>query len=74
MQEEPSPNANTDTNQPDTITDDVLYVEITIGEEEMAQLYHQAMDELPETLSSEDNPRDRLQLSASESILPEFGP
>ena len=40
----------------------------------MAQLYHEAMDEPPETLSTEDNPRDGLQPSASESILPELGP
>ena len=45
MQEDPSPNANTDTNQPDTITDDVPFLEITIGAEEMAQMYHEAMDQ-----------------------------
>ena len=32
------------------------------------------MDEPPTTLSTEDNPRDGLQPSASESILPELGP
>ena len=74
MQEDPSPNANTDTNQPDTITDDVPFLEITIGEEEMAHLYQEAMDEPPATLSTEDNPRDGLQPSASESTLPELGP
>ena len=37
MQEDPSTNANTNTNQPDTITDDVPFLEIT-GEEEIAQL------------------------------------
>ena len=74
MQEDPSPNANTDTNQPDTITDDVPFLEITIGEEEMAQLYQEAMDEPPETLSTENNPRDGLNPLTPEPTLPELGP
>ena len=74
MQVEPSPNANTDTIQPDTVTNDVPYLEITIGEEEMAQLYQEAMDEPPETLSTENNPRDGLQPPASKPTLPELEP
>ena len=56
MQVEPSQNANTDTIQPDTVTNDVPYLEITIGEEEMAQLYQEAMDEPPETLRQKTTP------------------
>ena len=74
MQEDLSPNANTDTNQPDTITDDAPFLEITIGEEEMAQLYHEAMGDPPATLSIQDNPRDGLQPPASEPTLPTLGP
>ena len=44
------------------ITDDV---ELTIGQEEMEQLYHEAMDEPHATLNTEDNPRDGLQPSES---------
>ena len=47
------------------ITDDVSFLELTIGQEEMEQLYHQAMDEPPATLNTEDNPRDGLQPSES---------
>ena len=47
------------------ITDDVSFLELTIGQEEMEQLYHEAMDEPPATLNTEDNPRDGLQPSES---------
>ena len=56
------------------ITDDVSFLELTIGQEEMEQLYHEAMDEPPATLNTEDNPRDGLQPSESEPTLPSLGP
>ena len=56
------------------ITDDVSFLELTIQQEEMEQLYHEAMDEPPATLSMEDNPRDGLQPSASKPTLPTLGP
>ena len=56
------------------ITDDVSFLELTIGQEEMEQLYHEAMDEPPATLNTEDNPRDGLQPLESKPTLPSLGP
>ena len=74
MQEDPSPSATTGNNHLGMITDDVSFLQLTIGQEEMEQLYHEAMDEPIETLNTEDNPRDGLQPSASEPTLPNLGP
>ena len=65
MQDGLSLNAPTNDNHVGMITNDVSFLELTIGQEEMEQLYHEAMDEPPATLNTEDNPRDGLQPSES---------
>ena len=75
MLEDPLPNAATDNDHLGMITDDEpFFLQLNIGQEEVEQLYHEAMDEPLEPLSMEDNPRDGLQPSASKPTLPTLGP
>ena len=74
MQEDPPRNATTDSDHLGMITDYVSFLQLTIGQEEMEQLYHEAMDEPLEILNKVDNPRDGLQPLASEPTLPNLGP
>ena len=75
MLEDPLPNVATDNDHLGMITDDEpFFLQLNIGQEEVEQLYHEAMDEPLEPLSTEDNPRDGLQPSASKPTLPTLGP
>ena len=59
------------------IIDDEPFLQINLRQEEVEQLYHEAMDEpleVLESLKTEDNPRDGLQPPASEPTLPTLGP
>ena len=74
MQEDPSPNATTDNDHLGTITDNEPFLQLNIRQEEVEQLYHEAMDEPLKALSTEDNSRDGLQPSDSEPVLSTLGP